>query len=133
MNENKSGPLCVSCGVCNMTVVDNSWVCECGTTISHNKKGILKTKEELLEDFDRLDSRAKAANGEQCYCGVCGPCKLTIKATRNLTEMAYDAIYPNETPEEREPRWKWVMLGITHLQDEIKELRSPNNQQLRND
>lgn len=42
------------------------------------------------------------------------------EVTRRLVVELYDMIYAGEDPKEREPRWKWVVAGVSSLIERIK-------------
>jgi hypothetical protein len=44
-------------------------------------------------------------------------------AIRRMTEEAYDILYPDEKPEDKEPRWKWVMLALKNLKNENSRMK----------
>lgn len=73
--------------------------------------------ERNLEAAERLLEEEKEAREEAEH-------KLITKAdevVRRLTVELYDMIYAGEDLREREPRWKWVVLGVSNLIDRIKE------------
>lgn len=48
-----------------------------------------------------------------------------LQGERNAKEVMYDKLFPNEPPEEREVRWKWMLLEVDSLIERANQNQPP--------